>query len=114
VKLQEEFQQSQQEAKALLTKKSKEALDLSDKNVTLLAEVQRLKETLAKKDEELVKERKALTNDVANSYLAGFESTVIQVSGIYPGMDFSQLGPGKTVVDGQLVEEYVESSAFKL
>jgi len=104
-KLQEELQQSQQEAKVPLTEKSKEALDLSDKNSTLLAEVDKLKEELAQKDEEMVKERKALTNDAANSYLAGFEDVVTQALGIYPGMDFSQLGSGKTVVDGQLVEE---------
>ena len=88
-KLQEELQQSHQEAKVLLTEKSKEALDLSDKNATLLVEVDKLKEELAQKDEELVKKREALTNDAANSYLAGFEDAATQASGIYPGMDFS-------------------------
>jgi len=38
--------------------------------------VERLKEELTQKDEELVKEREALTDDVANSYLAGFEDAV--------------------------------------
>jgi len=51
----------------------------------------------------MVKERDALTDDVANSYMAGFEDAVAQASGMYPEMDFSQLGLGKIVVDGQLV-----------
>jgi len=73
--------------------------------VALLAEVDKLKEELAQKDEELVKERKSLTNDVSNSYLADFEDVIAQASRIYHRMDFSQLGSGKTVVDGQLMEE---------
>jgi len=35
----------------------------------------------------------------------GFEEVVAQASGVYPEMDFSQLGQGKTVINGQLVEE---------
>ena len=105
MKLQEEFQQSQQEVKVLLTEKSKEALVLSKKNARLQADVERLKKELAQKDGELVKEREALTDDAANSYLAGFEDVVALTSGILPGVDFSQLGLGKTVVDGQLVDE---------
>jgi len=67
--------------------------------------VERLKGELAQKDEEFVKEREALTDNAANSYMASFEDVVAQASGIYPRMDFSQLGLGKTVVDGQLVDE---------
>jgi len=37
--------------------------------------------------------------------MAGFEDVVAQASGIYPEKDFSQLGLGKTVVDGRLVNE---------
>ncbi|KAL9303719.1 hypothetical protein ACSQ67_020982 [Phaseolus vulgaris] len=55
--------------------------------------------------EELVKEREALTDDVANSYMADFEDAVAQALGIYPEMDFSQRGLGKTVVIRQLVDE---------
>jgi len=68
-------------------------------------EVEKLKEGLAQKDKELAKEKEALTTDVANSYLVGFEDAIAHTSGISPKMDFSQLGPGKTMVDGQLVEE---------
>jgi len=41
-----------------------------------LVEVERLKNELVQKDEELVKERETLTNDAAHSYLAGFEDAV--------------------------------------
>ena len=104
-KLHNELQQSKQEVEVLLAEKSKEALGLSEERARLVAEVERLKEGLAQKDEELAKEKKAFTNDVANSYFVGFEDAVAQASGIYPKMDFSQLGPGKTVVNRQLAEE---------
>ena len=52
-----------------------------------------------------MKEREALTDDTTNSYMAGFEDVVAQTSGIYLGMDFSQLGLSMTVVDQQLVDE---------
>ena len=74
--------------------------------------MERLKGELTKKDEELirkdaeqVREREALTGDAANSFIAGFEDAVAQASGFYPEMDFSQLGLGKMVVDGRLVDE---------
>jgi len=35
----------------------------------------------------------------------GFEDVFAQASRIYPEMDFSQFGPSKTVVNGQLTEE---------
>jgi len=70
-----------------------------------VAEVERLKEGLAQKVEELAKEKDAFTTDSGNFYLVGFEDAIVQASGIYLKMDFSQLGPGKTVVDGKLVEE---------
>jgi len=66
-----------------------------------------MKEELAKKDEELLRkdkeqarEREALTDDAANSFMASFENVVAQASGIYPEMDFSHLGLGKITVDG--------------
>jgi len=52
-----------------------------------------------------VKEREALTDDTTNSYMVGFEDPVAQAAGISPGMDFSQLDLGNTVVDGNLVDE---------
>jgi len=95
-----------------LTAKSKEVLELSNKNVELQTEVERLKEELAKRGEELVRKdeklkkvKEALTDDAANSYLPGFEDVVAQASGIYPEINFSQLGLGKTVVDGRPMDE---------
>ena len=124
VKLRKELQRSQQEAKALLTEKSNEVLKLSNKNVELQADVERFKEELAKrgeemvqKDEKLEKVKEALTDDAANSYLTGFEDVLTQALGIYPEMDFSQLGFEKTVVDRRLVDEeeyYLESSCTQL
>jgi len=67
--------QEQEESRALLIEKSKEALNLSTKNAKLQAEVENLKEELAKRGEELIqmdekleKVREALTDDAANSY----------------------------------------------
>ena len=60
---------------------------------------------LLRKDENQTREREALTDDVANCFMAGFEDAIAQASGIYPVMDFSQLGLGKIVVDGRLVDE---------
>ncbi|KAL9277154.1 hypothetical protein ACSQ67_025297 [Phaseolus vulgaris] len=78
--------ESQQEVKAFSTEKSKEALELSDKNARLQVE-------------------EALTDDTTNSYMVGFEDLVAQAAGISPRMDFSQLDLGNTVVDGNLVDE---------
>jgi len=44
-------------AKALLTEKSKEALGSTEEKMKLLAEVERLKEELTQKDDELAKEK---------------------------------------------------------
>jgi len=72
-----------QETEALLTGKSKEALELSAKNVELHVEVERLKgkmtkreEELVQKDESLEKTKEDLTKDAANSYMMGFDNVV--------------------------------------
>lgn len=94
-----------------LRKPSKEALELSARNVKLHAEVERLKEEMTKRGEELVqkdelleKTKEDLTNDAANSYMMGFDDVVAQATCIYPELDFSQLGLGKVIVVGQLVD----------
>ncbi|KAL9303722.1 hypothetical protein ACSQ67_020985 [Phaseolus vulgaris] len=124
VKLRKELRRSRQEAKALPIEKSNEVLKLSNKNVELQADVERFKEELAKrgeemvqKDEKLEKVKEALTDDAANSYPTSFEDVLTQALGIYPEMDFSQLGFEKTVVDRRLVDEeeyYLESSRTQL
>ena len=88
-----------------------ETLVLSAKNDELHAEVDRLREELAKKGEELVhkdgllkKTKQDLTNDAANCYMVGFDDVVAQATCIYPELDFSQLGLGKIMIDGRLVD----------
>ena len=44
-----------------------------------------------------------LTNDASDAYAAGFEDAIVQVSGAHPGVDLSQTGLSKKIVDGQLV-----------
>jgi len=106
--LQEELQQSKllcQEVEALLTEKAKEVAILTEEKEKLLAEVEKLKEELAQKDEDLAKEKEAFKNDVAQSYLVGFEEAIEQASSLHPEIGFFQLGSGKAVVNGQVVEE---------
>jgi len=43
--------------------------------------------------------------DTAQSYLVGFEAAIEQASGLHPEIDYSELDPCKTVVDGQLRDE---------
>jgi len=43
--------------------------------------------------------------DAAQSYLVEFEAAAKQASGLHPEIDYSRLGPGKTMVDGQLRDE---------
>lgn len=44
-------------------------------------------------------------SDAADSYAAGFEDVVTQATCVHPELDLSQIGLGKVVVDGQLVDE---------
>ena len=71
----------------------------------LLVEVNKLKEELAKKDEEFSKETEACKQDDAQAYLVGFEVAIEEASRLYPNIDYSQLDPDKTMVDGQLRDE---------
>jgi len=43
-------------------------------------------------------------NDAVDSYAAGFEDSMAQVSCVHLGVDLSQTGLNKTIVDGQLVD----------
>jgi len=57
------------------------------------------------KDEEFTKENKACKQDATQAFLVGFEVAIEQASRLHPNIDYSQLSPSKTVVDGQLMEE---------
>ena len=103
-----------QEIKALLFGKSQEALGLYARNNDLHTEVEKLngemdgrdeevarqKEELAQKDELLQKTKDELMSDFADSYAAGFEDAMAQVTCVHPGLDLSQTGLGKVVIDG--------------
>jgi len=63
-----------------------------------LAEITNLKE-------EFAKETEGWKQDAAQAFLVGFEAATEQASTLHPSIDFSQLDPGKTLVNGKLVEE---------
>jgi len=49
-----------------------------------------------------------MMSDAADSYMTGFEDAIAQATCIYPESDFSQLGVGKIVTDGRLIDEEEE------
>ena len=67
-------------------------------------EVARQRDEMAQKDELLQKTKDQLMSDAADSYAAGFEDAMAQVTCVHPEVDLSQMGLGKAVVDGQLVD----------
>jgi len=89
-----------------LAEKTKEAANQAQEVAAeigrLLTKVEKLKGELAPKDEELARETEACKQDTAQAYLVRFEEAIRQVSGLYLDLDYSQLGLGKVVVDGQL------------
>jgi len=58
--------------------------------------------------EDLTKATKSFKQDVAQAYLVGFEAALEQAAAVHPTLDFSELGPGKIMVDGQLREDYTK------
>jgi len=115
----EELWKVHQETKALLFRKSQEAMGLYARNNNPRTEVEKLKgelagrdeevarqkEELAQKDELLQKTKDELTSDVAYSYTTGFEDAMAQVTCVHPELDLSKIGLGKVVIDGQLVDK---------
>jgi len=59
---------------------------------------------LARKDKLFKQTKDELTNDAADSYAAGFQDAMTQVPCMHLGVDLSQTGLNKTIVDGQLVD----------
>ena len=84
---------------------AKKAASLTEERNTLLAEVDKLKRELTLKDETLAKTINSFKQDDAQSYLVGFEEAVEQATTLHPFLDFTELGPGKIVVDGQLRDD---------
>ena len=127
----ENLRQIEKDTKKLLFEKSQKALLAHSKILPLLNEVIKLKEKaeetqakmaklkeratqqevqlgqlegeLAHKVELFKKTEEELTNDVVDAYGAGFEDALAQVACVHPGIDLSQFGVTKRVVDGQLV-----------
>jgi len=62
-----------------------------------------LEEELVRKDELFNQTKTELTNNVADAYVAGFEDAMAQVAYAHPGVDLSQTGLSRKIVDGQLV-----------
>ena len=127
----ENLRQIEKDTKKLLFEKSQKALLAHSKILPRLNEVIKLKEKaeetqakmaklkeratqqevqlgqlegeLAHKVELFKKTEEELTNDVVDAYGAGFEDALAQVACVHPGIDLSQFGVTKRVVDGQLV-----------
>ena len=68
-------------------------------------ELVRQKEELALKDELLHKTKDEPMSDVVDSYAVGFENAMTQVTCGDPELDLSQTGLDKVVMDGNLVNE---------
>jgi len=128
----EELRKADRETKGLLLEKSQETLRIYASNNDLLTEVDSLKKEVGSKDEEMTQVMEALTklevemarlkeevvrkdelfqqtkveltSDVADFYAVGFEDAMAQVACVHPGVDLSQTGLNKTIIDGQLMD----------
>jgi len=59
---------------------------------------------LVRKDELFSQMKEELDSDAAGAYGAEFEDVMAQVACVHPGVDLSQIGLTKRIVDGQLVD----------
>ena len=62
-----------------------------------------MEEELVHKDELFNQTKTELPNDVADAYATRFEDAMAQVACAHPGVDLSQIGLSRKIVDGQLV-----------
>ena len=62
-----------------------------------------MKRELTRKEEDFSKATNSFEEDVAQSYLVGFKATLEQTPIVHPAIVFSELDPGKIVVEGKLV-----------
>jgi len=67
-----------------------------------LNEAKKQNKEVTRKREDLIKAIDSFKQDVAQSYLVGFEAALEQASAVHPTMDLSELDPSKIVVDSQL------------
>jgi len=127
-----DLRQTDKETKRLLFEESQEALSahakilplrnevivLQDKVEDTQAKMVRLEERatqqevrlgqlegeLVRKDEVFSEIKEELTNDVVGAYGVRFEDAMAQVACVNPGVDLSQTGLTKRIVDGQVVD----------
>jgi len=78
--------------------------EFKEKSSQLEEQLGKLREELARKDELFQQTKEELTNDEA--YAVGFEDAMAQVACVNPGVDLSQTGLAKRVVDGQLMDAH--------
>jgi len=70
-----------------------------------MSQIKGLEKEVTDRGEDLTKATKSFKQDVAQSYLVGFKTALTQAAAIHPTLDFLELGRGKTVVEGQLMED---------
>ena len=79
---------------------SKEKIDLTSK-VEILEK--KMAEEITRKENEFSKMVDTLKDDAAQSYIVDFEVALEQATLVHPPVDFSELIPCKTIVDGKLI-----------
>jgi len=90
----------QEETKRLLAEKAQEATSLVEEKDKLLSKIVELENVVTRQGEDLTKAWESFKQDATQSYLIGFEETIEQASVLHFDLDYAELGPGKTVVDG--------------
>jgi len=81
-----------------------ESTQLKVKLTQLEEQLAKMREELVRKDEHFLQTKDELTCNAVESYAAGFEDALAQVACVHPGVDLSQTGLTKTIVNGKLVD----------
>ncbi|KAL9325373.1 hypothetical protein ACSQ67_006018 [Phaseolus vulgaris] len=77
-------------------------IDVSSKIESLKKEIG---EEITRKEGEFTKMVDSLKDDTTQSFIVGFETALEQASSVHPTVDFIELNPCKSIVDGKLVED---------
>ncbi|KAK6646238.1 hypothetical protein PHAVU_L003437 [Phaseolus vulgaris] len=78
--------------------------EIKEKSTQKEVDLLRAMEDLKKRENELSKIVGALQDDVASSFIVGFEVVKDQAVVFHPSIDLSDINPCKTVVDGKIVD----------
>ncbi|KAL9324073.1 hypothetical protein ACSQ67_008930 [Phaseolus vulgaris] len=65
-------------------------------------EIREPKGKIARREVEWASSSEAMKNDIANSYVVGFEVAMERMCVSHPGIDFSEVNPCHAMVDGKL------------